>query len=302
MQKIIVTGGSGLVGRHLHEILPNATYLSSRDCDLRSESDVKRLFAEGFDHVVHLAARVGGILDNISHPAEFIEDNLLMNTLVLKHARLGGVKRLTAILSTCIFPDVHDSYPMTEEDLHAGPPQSTNFPYAVAKRALAVQIDAYKKEYGLDYNYLIPCNLYGKYDRVDFQKSHFLTALIGKIIEARRTGSKTVSLLGTGRPLRQFMYAGDLAKVIKVCIDTHVTDSFNVATSENLSIREIAERAVRACGVDLSLEFDEISPDGQFRKDVSNAKMLNLLPNFDFTPLEEGIKAVYDHYLKHGTA
>lgn len=302
MPKILVTGGSGLVGRHLRDILPDATYISSSDCDLRSGSDVQRLCAEGWDHIVHLAARVGGILENMRHPAEFIEDNLLMNTLLLKHARLTDVPRLTAILSTCIYPDVHSNYPMSEEDLHSGPPQSTNFPYAIAKRALAVQIDAYRKEYGLEYNYLTPCNLYGKYDKINFQKSHFLTALIGKIVAAERAGDDTVHLLGTGRPLRQFMYAGDLARTIKACIESDITESFNVATDENLSIREIAERVVATCSPRLSIEFDDVSPDGQFRKDVTNRKMMSVLPDFTFTPLEEGVRTVYQHYVENGIA
>jgi GDP-L-fucose synthase len=297
MKRILVTGGSGLVGRHLREILPEAVYISSKDYDLRSEADVRALCDRGWDHIVHLAARVGGILENINHPAEFIEENLLMNTLLLKYARLSGVPRLTAVLSTCIYPDVFERYPLTEEDLHKGEPQSTNFPYAIAKRSLAVQIDAYRKQYGLGYNYLIPCNLYGEYDKVDERRSHYLTALLGKIIRAEREGRTRIELLGTGRPLRQFMYGGDLARAIAACIENGITDSFNVAVGENRSIREIAEIALAACGhPDFELSFDGVSPDGQFRKDVSNARLRRLLPDFEFTPLDRGIAKVYRYY------
>lgn len=297
MSKILVTGGSGLVGRHLREILPGAVYISSKDYDLRSEADVAKLCGEGWDHIVHLAARVGGIIENINFPAEFIEQNLLMNTLLLKYARLSNVPRLTAILSTCIYPDVFDTYPLREEDLHKGEPQKTNFAYAIAKRSLAVQIDAYRAQYGLDYNYLIPCNLFGPYDKVDDKRSHYLTALLGKIIRAERAGHRRIELLGTGRPLRQFMYAGDLARVISHCISNDVTDSFNVAVDENRSIREIAEIALAATGhEDFELVFDENSPDGQFRKDVSNAKLRALIPDFEFTPLADGIRTVYNYY------
>ncbi|MBK8150698.1 MAG: NAD-dependent epimerase/dehydratase family protein [Acidobacteria bacterium] len=297
MKKILVTGGSGLVGRHLRDILPDATYISSSDCDLRSEADVKRLCGDGWDHIVHLAARVGGIIENINFPAEFIEQNLLMNTLLLKYARLNDVPRLTAVLSTCIYPDVYPTYPLLEADLHKGEPQRTNFPYAIAKRAMAVQIDAYAKQYGLKYNYLIPCNLYGEYDKVDEQRSHYLTALLGKIIKAEREGSAVVNLLGTGTPLRQFMYGGDLARTIKHCIESDLYESFNVAVDENRSIREIAEIALEACGKsDLRLEFDQTSPDGQFRKDVSNSRMKSFMPHFIFTDLTVGIKKVYDYY------
>jgi GDP-L-fucose synthase len=300
MKKILVTGGTGLVGKHLGEILPGATYISSGDFDLTVEADVRRLLEGGWDHIVHLAARVGGILDNLNYPAEFIEENLLMNTLLLKYARLNRVPRLTAVLSTCIYPDVFERYPLTEEDLHKGEPQSSNFAYAVAKRSLAVQIDAYRQQYGLKYNYLIPSNLYGLYDRVDFQKSHYLTALLGKIIRAEKTGAKQIDLLGTGSPLRQFMYAGDLASVIKHCIESDLTESFNVAPSENRSIREIAEIALAACGAEhLALEFDRTSPDGQFRKDVSNEKLFEQIPGFEFTPLAKGIRKVYEYYKQH---
>lgn len=300
MRKILVTGGSGLVGNHLREILPEATYISSKDYDLTSETDVKNLFENQWTHVVHLAARVGGILENINHPAEFIEQNLLMNTLLLKYARLNNIPRLTAILSTCIYPDVYEKYPLVEEDLHNGAPQKSNFAYAVAKRALAVQIDAYNQQYDSKYNYLIPCNLYGEFDKIDDKRSHYLTALIGKLIKAERKGETQIKLLGTGKPLRQFLYGGDLARTIKFCIVNDVTESFNVATSDNLSIRRIAEIALQACGLDnLEVVFDMSSPDGQFRKDVSNEKMKKVLPNFQFTPLEDGIKKVFQHYKAH---
>ena len=302
MKKILVTGGSGLVGRHLREILPDAVYISSKEYDLRSEADVRRLCEQGCEHIVHLAARVGGIIENINYPAEFIEQNLLMNTLLLKYARLNNVPRLTAILSTCIYPDVYENYPLKEEDLHKGEPQKTNFAYAIAKRALAVQIDAYNKQYETKYNYLIPCNLYGEYDKVDEKRSHYLTALLGKIIRAEREGKKEINLLGTGKPLRQFMYGGDLARTIKHCIDNDLNESFNVAVDENRSIREIAEIALEACEhEDFTLVFDQTSPDGQFRKDVSNAKMKSFLPDFQFTPLPDGIRKVYQYYKANKT-
>ncbi len=302
MKKILVTGGSGLVGRHLKEILPEATYISSKDFDLRSETDVKNLCEQGWEHIVHLAARVGGIIENISFPAEFIEQNLLMNTLLLKYARLNDVPRLSAILSTCIYPDVYENYPLMEEDLHMGAPQKTNFAYAIAKRSLAVQIDSYNQQYNTKYNYLIPCNLFGEYDKVDEKRSHYLTALLGKIIKAERDGTTKINLLGTGKPLRQFMYGGDLAKTIKYCIDKDIHASFNVAVDENRSIREIAEIALKACGMEkFELIFDQTSPDGQFRKDVSNARMKSFLPDFTLTPLEAGIRKVYEFYKANKT-
>ncbi|MCO6509255.1 MAG: NAD-dependent epimerase/dehydratase family protein [Aridibacter famidurans] len=297
MENILVTGGSGLVGSHLKRFLPNASYISSRDFDLTREKDVERLFETKWERVIHLAGRVGGILENIRRPGEFIEENLLMNTLLLKYARLSGVPRLTAVLSTCIYPDVRERYPMTEADVNQGPPQETNFAYAISKIAMAAQIDAYNKQYSTRYNYLIPSNLYGEHDRVDFEKSHFLTALLGKILKAEKEGANSVKLLGSGKPLRQFLHADDLCRVIRDCVSKDVTDSFNVAPDENLSIREIAGIAVAVCTGDrLAIEFDRDSPDGQFRKDVSNERMKKTLGEFEFTPLREGIARVYAHY------
>lgn len=296
MSKVLITGGSGLVGSHLKQILPDATYISSKDYDLTSEAQVKDLCSQNWTHIIHLAARVGGILENISFPAEFIEQNLLMNTLLLKYSRLNNVENFTAILSTCIYPQEYFEYPMDEFVIHSGSPEITNFAYAIAKRSLAVQIDAYRKQYNLKYNYLIPCNLYGEFDRIDDKKSHYVTALINKIIKAEASGERKINLLGTGSPLRQFMYAGDLAFVIKYCIDNNISESFNVANNENLTIKEIAEIAVKTCGVDVKIDFDNTSPDGQYRKDVSNKKMLDILPEFEFTPLNVGIRKVFNLY------
>jgi GDP-L-fucose synthase len=147
---------------------------------------------------------------------------------------------------------------------------------------------------------LIPCNLYGLYDKVDEQKSHYLTALIGKIIQAQNNNDSKINLLGTGKPLRQFMYAEDLARVIKFCIDNDLYQSFNVATDENRSIKEIAEIAIDALDIkNLEIVFDQTSPDGQYRKDVSNEKLKSLIPDFEFTPLKIGINKVYSYYKEH---
>ena len=160
--KILVTGGSGLVGQSLQKFIPDAIYLSSKDYDLTTEIGVKNMYLKYKPEVViHLAAKVGGILDNIKNPAEYYTENVLMNTLLVEYARRMNVKRFLGVLSTCIFPDVMEKYPMKEEDLHSGPPTLTNFSYGYAKRSLAVQIEAYNKQYNTKYQYLTPCNLYG---------------------------------------------------------------------------------------------------------------------------------------------
>jgi GDP-L-fucose synthase len=299
MGKILVTGGSGMVGKSLKKFLPNATYLSSKECDLKNEEEVKSLMNNNeFDVVIHLAAKVGGIIDNINKPDDYFVDNIQMNTNIVKWSRITGVKRFIGILSTCIYPDKVITYPMTEDMLHQGPPTPTNFSYGYAKRCLAVQIDACNKQYGTKYQYLTPCNLYGENDKFG-NNSHFIAALVKKIVKMEKDGNSTLELFGTGKPLRQFMHSDDLAWVIKECLDKNIYESFNVATEENLSIREMVDIALKSCNLqNTQLVFDKTKPDGQYRKDVSIEKLKGLLPNFKTLPLNKGIKKVYDKISK----
>lgn len=292
--KIIVTGGSGMVGRSLQQIMPNATYLSSRDYDLTKESEVSRMYSElSPDCVISLSARVGGITDNINKPAEYFADNVMMNTLLTHYAYLNNVERYISILSTCIYPDKTNVYPLHEFDLHNGPPTTTNFSYGYAKRCQAVQIDAYNKQYGTKYQYLIPCNLYGPFDKFG-ENSHFIAALIKKIHQAKISGSDKIVLFGTGTPLRQFMHSDDLASVIKYCLENDVYYNMNVATDEILSINEMAEIALEACDAShLKIEYDSTKPDGQFRKDVSSTILKRFVPDFSPIALTDGIEQTY---------
>tara|TARA_R100000742_G_C4279642_1_gene104924 strand:+ start:10894 stop:11781 length:888 start_codon:yes stop_codon:yes gene_type:complete len=291
--RIVVTGGSGLVGKHLQEILPDAFYLSSKDCDLTDIKKVRWMISSYTpDVVIHLAAKVGGIQDNLKYPADYFDDNILINTNIVKVCKEYNVKRFIGILSTCIYPSVVDNYPMTEEDLFIGPPPPSNFSYGYAKRCLAVQIDAYNKQFNTEYNYLIPCNLYGDYDNLHNEnKMHFITALLNKI---RKSKDNLLHLLGTGKPLRQFMYAGDLAKIIKKVVEDNITESFNVAPDFNYSIDEMAKIALEVTEKNYEIVYDRPDLDGQFRKDVSNKKLLKIFPDFKFTSLKEGLKQVYD--------
>lgn len=296
--KILVTGGSGLVGSYLKNILPEAIYVSSKDFNLTLENDVIKMFnMYNPSIVVHLAARVGGIIDNINYPADFLRENTLMNTLMIEHSRLFGVKKFIGVLSTCIYPDVSDTYPLEEFMLHNGPPTKTNFTYAYSKRLMATQIDAYNQQYNLKYQYLIPCNLYGIGDKDNEDKSHFLTALIKKIYYANKNNLNEITLFGDGTPLRQFMYANDFAKIIKEIIEKNITSSFNVATNENISIIEMSKLALKTTKNEkMKIIWDKSKPNGQYRKDVSTKLFKNIFPNFTFTSLEEGIKLIYNSY------
>ena len=298
--KIIVTGGSGMVGRSLKKYLPSATYISSKDYNLTLREGIQSmLIKESPDVIIHLAAKVGGITDNIDKPVEYFEDNLLMNTQLVKYSYLSGVKRFIGILSTCIYPDIVSSYPIPESMLHMGPPTKTNFSYGYAKRALAVQIEAYNQQYGTQYQYLTPCNLYGEFDKYG-DNSHFIAALIKKIHIAKLNKDNKIILFGDGTPLRQFMYSDDLAYVIKFCLENEIYDSMNVAVDENLSIIEMAHIALKACGAEyLDIEFDINKPNGQYRKDVSVDLLKQRIPSFNPIKLEDGIKQTYNYLIKN---
>ena len=292
--KILVTGGNGLVGKHLQDILPDAVYVSSKDYDLTKDYNVREMLSsEKPDIVIHLAARVGGILDNITHPVDYLEQNILINTNVLRYSHQFNVSNVISILSTCIYPDIVDTYPMKEEILFQGPPPPDNFAYAMSRRCMATQMDSYVKQYNKQWSYLIPCNLYGEHDKYEEHHSHFVSALIKKLHESK----DSVEIWGTGKPLRQFMYAGDLARVIKYMIDNDVVDNFNVAPDYVHSIEEITKIGMESCGKgDLKIVYDNTKPDGQYRKDVDSSKLISVMKDFKFTSLEEGIRRVYDNF------
>jgi|TARA_R110000823_G_scaffold168548_4_gene300880 GDP-L-fucose synthase len=292
--KILVTGGNGLVGKHLQDILPDAVYVSSKDYDLTKDYNVREMLSsEKPDIVIHLAARVGGLLDNINHPVDYIEENILINTNVLRFCHQYNVSKVISILSTCIYPDVVDTYPMKEEILFQGPPPPDNFAYAMSKRCMATQMDSYVKQHNKQWSYLIPCNLYGEYDKYEEHHSHFVSALIKKIHEAK----DSVEIWGTGKPLRQFMYAGDLARVIKYMIDNNIVDNFNVAPDYVHSIEEITKIGMESCGKgNLEIVYDNTKPDGQYRKDVDSSKLISVMKDFKFISLEDGIRRVYDNF------
>lgn len=287
-----------MVGKSLKEILPNAIYLSSSDYDLTKSDHIDKMLIDlSPNTVIHLAAKVGGIIDNIKKPAEYFTNNILMNTLLVDKCHKNGVERFIGMLSTCIYPDLlsEEFYPMEESVMHIGPPTPTNFHYGYAKRCLAVQIDAYNKQYGRKYSYIIPSNIYGEHDKFNPNESHYVAALLVKIKNSILEKKNTITLFGTGKPLRQFIYSKDVAKIIKQCIEKDITDSFNITSDETYSIDEIAKIATKSCGAEyLKIEYDNSKPDGQFKKTSSNKKFKTLFPNFKFTKLESGIKETWD--------
>jgi GDP-L-fucose synthase len=292
---ILVTGGSGLIGTYLKEILPEATYVSSKDFNLVKQEEVSLMFKKiKPTTVIHLAALVGGIHHNIQEPVRYFEENILMNTFVLRESFKNNVKHFTGILSSCIYPNDINEFPIKEDKLLIGAPHEDLFSYSYAKRCMAIQIDMYNKKHETKYNYLIPCNLYGEFDKFDPIKGHFVGALIEKLINAKKNHEKTITLFGDGKPFRQFMHAKDVANIIKMMIMNNKYHNMNIATDENYTVDAIAKIALRACDAeDISIMYDKNKPNGQMRKDIEISKLKKYFPKFLPIKLEEGIKEIY---------
>ncbi len=293
-KRVLVTGGSGLIGTYLKEYMPEAIYVNSKDFDLLIEADVMKMFKEIRPNIViHLAALVGGVHHNIEEPVRYFEENILMNTFVLKESYKNNVERFTGILSSCIYPDKITNYPIKEENLLDGAPHKDLFSYSYAKRCMAIQIDTYKKKYSKNYNYLIPCNLYGEFDKFDSVKGHFVGALIQKIIDAKKNNLNSITLFGDGTPFRQFMHAKDFAKLINDMILRDKFYNMNVATDENYSIDKIAKIALKSLNLEnFSIKYDSSKPNGQLRKDIDISRLKKYFPDFKPIKLENGIKEI----------
>ena len=300
MSKILVTGGTGLVGKYLKTIMPNAFYISSKNCNLTKEEDIKYLFRNNkFNTVIHLAAKVGGLHHNIMEPVKYYEENILMNTLILKYSHNYKIKNFLTLLSSCIYPDKIKKYPIKEKYLFDGAPHKSLFSYSYAKRSMAVQIDAYNLKYKKNYNYLIPCNLYGEFDKFDEVEGHFVGALIYKIIKAKKENRKYIKLFGDGSPKRQFMHARDLAIIIKAIIKKNITYPINIATVENYSVKKIAQIALKACEFEnAKIIFDKKMPNGQMRKDIDISKFKKIFPKFKPIKLYDGIREIYQNKME----
>ena len=292
--KIVVTGGTGLVGTYLQQYM-DGVYVNSADYNLTKEGDVAQMFMDNEpDVVIHLAAKVGGILENIAHPFEFYEDNLLMNTYMIKYARMFKVKKFVGVLSSCIFPDVVSKYPMAEEDMHKDLPNANNFGYGYAKRVMGCHIDIARKQ-GLNFSYISPSNLYGEFEHGDVSRKHFVGALLEKIHTAKINGDDHITLFGDGTPLRQFTFAKDIAEVLDMVVKHDVKENMNVSTPNNMTIDFMAREALEALDMhDMRIIYDTSKPNGQYRKDIDITKFKNIFPNYEFTSYVEGIKQTYN--------
>lgn len=294
---ILVTGGSGMVGEELKKILPNALYPSSKELNLLDSNSIEKFFTKHkVTKIIHLAAYVGSLHDNIDNAVQYFEQNILMNTLITKSAYEYGVERFIGILSTCIYPDKGMEYPLKESIIHNGSPHEALYGYAYAKRAHAVQIDTYKKQFDLNYSYLIPTNMYGKSKHLE--RMHFVNDLVVKIIKATKNKEKEIILFGDGTPLRQFISARDFARFIKVYLENGSSINLNVSDEYNRSIHEMAAIALNLYNPELKVIYDDSKPNGQFRKDVDLSLLKENFPSFQFTSFENGLRDLFEYYEK----
>jgi len=299
-KKILVTGGSGMLGTSLRLLLKDAVYLSSKDVDLRDKDRTFDLFrAINPDVVIHMAGRVGGIKANMDYLGEFFYDNVMMNTNVLEASRLAGVEKVASILSTCVYPDSAD-YPLTEEQIHNGRPHHSNYAYAHAKRMLDVQSRAYRDQYGCNYITIVPNNLFGINDNFDLQNSHVLPAMVRKIYEAKEY-DKPVTLWGDGSPLREFTFSDDMAKIIIFLLDNYDSrEPINVGNTVEHSIKSVAEMICKIYDFNGNINWDISKPPGQFRKPSDNSRLLKLgWRQEDYTNLYSSLQVVCDWFEKN---
>ena len=307
--RIYIAGHRGLVGSVIHRELLRLGYnnlltRSHRELDLCDEVDVDKFLSNEKPEFVFLAAaRVGGILANQSYPADFIRDNLIIQTNLIESSRIAGVKRLLFLGSSCIYPRLCPQ-PIREDYLLTGPLEPTNRPYAIAKIAGIEMCWSYNRQYGTRYLAAMPTNLYGPNDNFDLANSHVLPALIRKTAEAKASSAKEVVVWGTGTPRREFLYSDDLAQAC--CFLMNLDDArfgslltedspplINIGAGEEVTIRELAETVARVLDFHGALVFDASKPDGTPRK-LLDVSLLHSLGWRRTVGLEEGIQRTWE--------
>jgi len=285
---VLVTGGAGMVGSAFKRVLSTAHYPTRQEMDLLQSLDFSKI-----ENIIHLAAKVGGIQANMSSMGDFYYENEKINQNVLQGAKNAGVKKVVSLLSTCVYPDAsYVTYPLTEDQLHMGPPHSSNFGYAYAKRMVDVMSRAYRQQYGCNFITAIPNNLYGENDNFDLENSHVIPALMRKIWEAKINKKPFVECWGDGSPLREFTYSEDIAHILLFLLKHYNEPKpINIGNTDEYSIKEVVEMLCKFLEYDGEIIWNTDKPAGQYRKPSSNQKLLDLGWNKNgYTPLAEGLK------------
>src|SRR5579871_1818040 len=281
-KKIVVTGGSGFLGRHVVAELRRKGCVEvfvprSAAYDLTREADVTRLLAEHRPEVVlHLAALVGGIGANRENPGSFLYANLMMGAQLIEQSRRAGVKKFLQVGTICSYPKF-TPVPFKESELWNGYPEETNAPYGLAKKLLIVQLQSYRQQYGFNGVNVLPVNLYGPGDNFDLKSSHVIPALIRKCMEAKERGDKTLTVWGTGTPTREFLYVEDAAEaIVRAAEALETSDPVNIGSGQEISIADLVALVAGKVGFRGEIRFDPTKPDGQPRRclDVTTARRL----------------------------
>jgi GDP-L-fucose synthase len=306
-KRVMVTGGTGLVGKGIEAALAHGEaredeewiFLSSKDADLSDLASTDAVFAKHKPtHVIHLAAMVGGLFRNMKYNLDFLRVNMAINDNVLACAHKHNVEKVVSCLSTCIFPD-KTTYPIDETMVHLGPPHSSNFGYSYAKRMVDVYNRGYHQQHGCQFTSVIPTNIYGPHDNFNIDDGHVIPGLIHKVHKAKAAGEK-LTCWGSGTPLRQFIYSEDLGRLmIWVLREYPEIDPIILSVDEaaEVSIRDVVHMVADAAGFPRDqIVFDTTKADGQHKKTASNKKLRKYLPDFEFTPIEKGIKQAVDWF------
>jgi GDP-L-fucose synthase len=304
-KNILVTGGSGFLGRHVVQALveagANPAHIStprSKDCDLRSAENCKSAL-EGKDIAIHLAAHVGGIGLNQKKPGELFYDNLMMGVNLIHQAHLTGVSKVVVVGTICAYPKF-TPVPFKEENLWNGYPEETNAPYGVAKKALLVQLDAYRQQYGLSGVYLLPVNLYGPWDNFNPDSSHVIPALIRKLDEAKQRKDDVVAVWGDGSPTREFLYVEDAAQgIVRATQHYDGSEPVNLGTNHEISIKDLVELLAELMEFEGKIHWQTDKPNGQPRRCLDTQKAEKLFGFKAQMSFREGLKRTIDWWTAH---